>query len=311
MLSRRYLRIRVLQSLYSYFQGASQEVENAEKQLFSSVEKIYDLYLMYLAILPQLAKQGELQFQKVRNFPKKEDSLLPVFFNHPVMKALEENIPFKDLLKKRVAGWAGEDELMRKIFTEVRKAKPFRDFLTAGQSDFSGGIRFFSNLLQNHVATSPSLLNYIEERNLFWENSAHWMGGIAAKSLEKLTLDPKKNFLSSVFKDEEDKEFIRTLFYKTILESEFLEKEISGKTRNWDVERIALMDIIIMKMALAELIYFPFIPVKVTINEYLDIAKEYSSPGSHAFINGIIDNLAISMKESGKIAKKGPGLLEG
>lgn len=309
MLSRRHLRIKALQSLYTYFVTPDKDLAVAEKRLFQNVEKIYDLYLLFLAILPELSDQARIYSFKEKNFPKKEDLQLARFYDCPLILQIRQNSYYMNAVKKHHIGWKSDEETVRKIFMDIKKSQLFKSYVLGTDFSFASQQKFLAALITNHICTAPSLLHLVEEKSIYWGESTHWMGGNVAKTIEALTEHAETDFLMPLFKDESDKEFFKELFLQTILHHEEFEKEIADKTKNWELERIALMDVIIMKMALAELIHFPFIPVKVTINEYLDIAKEFSTPGSHGFINGIIDNLANAFKATGKIKKTGAGLL--
>ncbi len=299
-----------MQALYSHFQSPAQEIGPAEKQLFNSLEKIYDLYLLFLALIPELAHQARKYGMTQKNFPRKEDLVLTRFSENAFILQIQQNSYFMKALKDRLISWSSDEDVSRKIFLDVKKSHLYKNYLLSDRNTFDEQKAFIAELFSKNIATAPSLLNLVEEKNIFWDNSTHWMAGIVTKTIEQIGDHSETNFLQPLFKDEADKEFIRILFEKTITESLELEKEIAEKTKNWEVERIAMLDVIIMKMALTELVHFPHIPTKVTINEYLEIAKEYSTPGSNAFINGIIDNLSKSYKASGKIVKTGTGLLE-
>lgn len=309
MLSRRHLRIKAMQALYSYFQSPGVDIALAEKNLFKGVDKIYDLYLYFLLLIPEIANQARMQQQVEKNFPKKEDIALPHFYENKFIAQLAGNEFFTTEIKKRLINWKADEDSIRNVFMDLRKTHPFKDFVLSGPHTFDEGKAYLIEVFKKVIPESPHLLTFVEEKNIFWDSSAAWICTTVIKTLEKIKEDSSSNFLLPLFKDASDKEFIQTLFAQTILHSKEFEQDISEKTKNWEVERIALLDVIMMKMALAELTSFPSIPVKVTINEYLEIAKEYSTPGSNAFINGIVDKLAIGYKSTGKIKKTGAGLV--
>ena len=299
-----------MQALYAFQQSPNEDLVNAETQLFSSIDKIYDLYL-YLLLLPaELADCARVAGFVAKHFPTKEHLVVTRFSENLFIKQLMQNSFFLKEIKKRVISWKGNEELVQKLFVEIKNTPLFKKYILSEEHTFASDKAFVLEMFSKHIVPSTDLQSFIEEKNIFWNNSEHWMAGVALKSLEKLNGGADKNFLVPVFKDESDKTFVRELFMHTIIFGKEYEQSISEKTKNWEMERIALMDVILMKMALVELVHFKFIPVKVSINEYLDIARDYSTPKSNAFINGIIDKLSAEFKANGKIQKIGAGLVE-
>jgi N utilization substance protein B len=310
MLSRRQLRIKVLQALYSFFQSEKVDLAVAERELFRSIDKVYELYLYLLLLLKEIGDADLQDSQDLlqKHFPK-EDELNAThrFHNLKFIRDLSESENFQNEIKKRSLTWQKESDLIKKIFLEMKKAEAYRNYLfnkgEESEKDFLAGF------IKNHIEQSEALKNYIEENNIFWIEDFSFICHIIIKTIKDYYRANKLELIS-LYKDSDDQSFVRDLFSKTILNNEEYEKAISAKTQNWEVERIALIDMILLKMSMAELIAFPGIPVKVTINEYIDISKDYSTPKSRQFINGIIDKLADEYKKSGKIVKSGRGLME-
>lgn len=310
MLSRRHLRIKVMQSLYSFYQAPSTDLLLAEKQLFSGIDKIYDLYL-YLLLLPvELADWSRRAGFIEKHFPTREDQLVTRFSESQFILQIMENPAFNKAIKDRKISWKGQEDMLEKMFLEIKKTDLFKNYILNENRSFELDKAFVVELFNKMLAPSADLQGFIEERNIFWNNSEQWMSTVAVKSLEGIKEGSQDDFLAPLYREESDKTFVRELFMQTVIYGQDYEKSISEKTKNWEVERIAMMDVILMKMALAELVHFTQIPVKVTINEYLEIAKDYSTPKSNAFINGIIDKLSNEYKASGKIKKQGAGLVE-
>ncbi len=310
MLSRRQLRIKVLQSLYSFYQSEKSDLASAERELYRSIDKVYELYLFLLLLLNEL---GEADLQDAedlhqKHFPKEDELKAKNRFHQlSFLQKLSSDENFQKELKNHKLTWQKEHELVKKIFLEIKKTTEYRNFLMnkaeVTEKDF------LTAIVKNCIEQSESLKNYIEENNIYWIEDFSFICHIVIKSMKDF-YQTKKLELIPVYKDEDDKKYVRDLFTKTILNDKEYEEAIASKTQNWEVERIALIDMILLKMAMAELIAFPGIPVKVTINEYIDISKDYSTPKSRQFINGIIDKLADEYKKAGKIVKTGRGLME-
>ena len=309
MLSRRQLRIKVLQSLYSFYQSEKGDLASADRELFRSIEKVHELYLFLLLLLKELADAdlqdaGELH---QKHFPKEDELKAKVRFHQlSFISALSADSKFLAELKNYKLSWQKDHELVRKIFLEIKKSTEYKNFLM-NKAEVSEK-DFLLVIVKNHVENSEALKNFIEENNIYWMEDFSFPCHLVVKTIKDF-YDSKKIKLSPVYKDEDDKKFVRELFSKTILHDKEYEEAIATKTQNWEVERIALIDMILLKMAMAEMVSFPGIPVKVSINEYIDISKEYSTPKSKQFVNGVIDKLAQEFKEQGKIVKTGRGLI--
>jgi N utilization substance protein B len=309
LLSRRQIRIKVLKSLYSFFQADKNDLAVAERELFRSIDKANELYIFILMLLKELADSdrndaGDLH---LKFFPRKEEfQASRRLFEISFMKDLLNDKELRNQETRSKLSWQKNPDLIRKIFLEIKKSELYRNFL---KNENSSEKDFLLELVKNYIEPSEALQNFIEEENIFWSDDFDFALHLVSKTI-KTYYDTNKFLLIPLYKDEtDDKEFARKLFSQTILHNKEFEKSISERTKNWEVERIALMDILILKMALAELTSFPNIPVKVSINEFIDISKEYSTPKSKQFVNGILDKLANDYKEQGKIVKAGRGLI--
>jgi transcription antitermination protein NusB len=310
MVTRRQLRVKVLQSLYAFFQSEKTEMQVAEKELFRSIEKTHELYFFILLFLAELAHADSLDVEEGHRkfFPHEEELKTERRLNKiSFVTQLNNDSFFKAQVKKYHLSWQTEQDLIRKIFLELKKSKTYKSFLmdeTAGEKEF------LIKLLKEFLEKSEAFISAISERNIYWNDDFEFCIQMVLKTVKQFYDDKKLSFFPLYKDEEDDKNFAKLLFEKTILHNSEYEKAISVRTKNWDVERIAMMDILLMKMALAEMTTFQNIPVKVSINEYLDIAKDFSTPRSNTFINGIIDKLAADFKAEGKIAKTGRGLME-
>jgi transcription antitermination protein NusB len=305
MLSRRQIRIKVLQALYAFFQSDKSDLAVAERELFRSIEKVYELYIYILLLLKELAfaDQADADDLHLKFFPNETECRL---YELKFITALDENKEFKNQLARTKVSWQRNPDLIRKLFLDLKKSEQYRKFL---RNDVADEKEFLTDIIRRHLEESEALLNHIEEENIFWADDFGFVIHIVIRTVKNF-YDNGNLELIPLYKDEEDdRSFARQLFSQTILHNKEFEQSISERTKNWEVERIALMDILILKMALAELTTFPNIPVKVTINEFIDISKDYSTPKSKQFVNGVIDKLAMDYKEQGKIVKTGRGLV--
>lgn len=309
MLSRRQLRIKVLQALYAYFQAEKTDLAIAEREMIRSVDKVYELYIYLLLFVKELANsdQNDADDLHLKFFPSKSElGAKHRLFNLRFVLEMEKDPEFIRQQNRTKLSWQKEQDLIRKTFLEIKKSEEYRQFL---ENDDASERDFLSTIFKKFIEKSESIQFHIEEENIFWNEDFDFIMHIIARTMKNF-YDNDKFELLPLYKDEEDdKEFAKKLFNHTILHNKEFEAAISERTKNWEVDRIALMDILILKMALTELVTFPNIPIKVTINEFIDISKDFSTPKSKQFVNGVLDKLATDFKEQGKIIKTGRGLM--
>lgn len=313
MLNRRHLRIKVLQTLYAFYQSKDDEYVKFEKELFSSIDRIYDLYLYLLLTFSELKTQAERRIEdnKKKILPS-EDDLDPnmKFVQNKVVALLESNEELRRISETRKVNWLGDEnqEMFRKMFLQIRESETYFEFMNNEGEGFEDDMAFAVALFKIEIANFPLLYNYFEERDIHWLDDIDLACSMVLKTIKSFDLEGK-NDIMPLYKDEVDeKEFIQLLFRKTILMDEESEKLIDELTSNWELDRIAKMDIILMKMAIAEFQIFNNIPTKVTLNEYIEISKFYSTPKSNGFINGVLDKAITRLEKEGKIKKVGRGL---
>jgi N utilization substance protein B len=299
----------VLQSLYSFFQSEKSDIAVAERELFRSVEKVNELYYFLLLFLKEVSEADQTDAGDVhlKFFPRAEElKVNRRLFELDFIKSLSGNKLFLNQVTLLKLSWQKQHELIRKIFLEIKKSDEYRNFIL---EDSSNEKNFMVELVKKFMDTSEAFRNVVEEENIFWIDDFDFVVQQIIKTIRTFYDTGKLEFVEAYRDEDDDKDFAKRLFGQTILHNEEFEQAIGERTKNWEVDRIALMDILIMKMALAELITFPNIPVKVSINEYIDISKEYSTPKSKKFVNGVLDKLAADYKEKGKIVKTGRGLI--
>jgi N utilization substance protein B len=315
MLSRRHLRIKVMQALYSFFQDGAQDAAKSEKALFASLEKMYDTYLYLLILFVELAEcaVNNASDEQQKYFPSQAHVLSSNRIAQlKTIQFLRENQTISEHVKKRKISWSNDHDLVLKIYNEIKKSKEYGLFVAKENTSNIEENDFLIQVFKKFVAESYTVQHLLSEKNIHWIDDSDLVNSMVIRTIKSVSEENKENFfLAPLFKDiDDDIKFTRDLFLKTILQDSEFEAVISEKTVNWDVERIAVLDIIMMKMALSEILNMPSIPVKVSINEYLEISKEYSSPKSKVFINGIVDKIVLELKAADKIMKTGRGLME-
>ncbi|MCX6243255.1 MAG: transcription antitermination factor NusB [Bacteroidetes bacterium] len=319
MLGRRHYRIKVFQALYAWFQGGETRQDVAEKNLLQSIDKIFELYYLQLSFFLEVIGFYRIRSEDAKNkFLPTEEELNPnmKLIENSCVISLQQNRDLQKQFNTYRFSWTEEQEMVRKIYNKVRNLKDLKEYLNKAEVSFEDDRDIVYRIFKKCISKSPELQFYCEERNIFWIEDYQSAALFILKTIKQIPEGfPESKPLSSLFpKDDdddpkEDRKFIGDLFKKTIAQSDKLEELIRAKTKNWELERIALTDIILIKMALTELMQFPSIPVKVTMNEYIELSKLFSTPKSKMFINGLLDKLVEDLKKEKKIKKKGRGLL--
>ncbi|WP_339610647.1 transcription antitermination protein NusB [uncultured Planktosalinus sp.] len=307
MLTRRHIRVKVLQSLYAYKNQEQANLQKEEKFLLNSMEKMLDLYLLMLSLMLSVRDQAENFMELSKN---NDVSPSRNFIDNTVLNLLEKDPSFNNLIEKhKLNNWQTDNEYPQIISKELRQDEYYKEYLALKSPTLKQDKDFIIYFFKEVIAPNEKLYEYLEDSQLTWVDDFPIVNTAILKVLNSIkTENNPVKWTSGLYKNDDDKQFSGTLFKTTIQEDETLIKEIEGKTPNWDQERIAELDLIIIKMALVEFLHFPSIPVKVTINEYLEIAKEYSTPKSSLFINGLLDKISKDYTISNKINKTGRGL---
>jgi N utilization substance protein B len=303
-----------MQALYGFFNAEDESIGKSEKELLFSINHFYELFLYQFLFLTEVFEIARKQIEdsKQKHRPT-EQELNPNtrFIENLLLFALSENPKLKSQFEKRKISWIGENEIARRVFNNFKSGSEYEKYMNSVEKDFEKDKEIVAVLFKKYIAEFPPLVQFYEEKNIFWVDDIDIVNHILVKiirSIKEGAADKTFNELEWSI-DDEDREFGVGLFRKVIMSSEKYEKIISEKTINWEVERIAMMDILLMKMAVCELLEFPSIPVKVTLNEYIDLSKMYSTPKSSLFINGILDKLISDFKNASMIKKTGRGLM--
>jgi N utilization substance protein B len=302
-----------MQSIYAMHQHQSDQLDKEEKFLFQSIENTQDLYLLLLSALVEIKKKEELYIDiasKKHLATKEERNPSLKFVHNKVLMALANSEALEKALEERkIKNWQQNDDIVLFLIESIKASNLYRDYIKKSGSSFEEDRNFIAELYTEVIAPSEKLYDYLEDHKLTWLDDLPGINTLLLKQIKQLKSETDPIIIPKVYKDEDDKEFVKNLFRKTVLNEVELSKEYIDKTPNWDVDRIAEIDTIILKMAICELLKFPSIPTKVTINEYLEIAKEYSTPKSSIFINGILDNLVKEFEKDKRLTKSGRGLL--
>lgn len=312
MLTRRHLRIKVLQNLYAYYQAEEQSLMKGDKELFNSINKLYELYIMFLVLPLELRHQALLKMEENKNkhLPSKED-LDPnrKFVDNPVITAIAESVQLNNYLKGNKVSWFNHQELVKKIYNDIRTSPIYQAYMSNPSTDLDHHKKFISEAFVQLVFNNETVQAVLEEENVYWQDDIDLAASTMLKTVQ-VYKEGKLLELAALWKNkEEDEAFTKDLFSKSILKKEQTDEWVKTKAENWEIERIASLDLILMNMAITEAIIFSHIPVKVSLNEYIDLAKEYSTPRSGTFVNGILDKVFAELNANGTIKKTGRGLI--
>lgn len=313
MLTRRHIRVKVLQSLYAYYKSGDLELEKIEKSLFYHMEQMQDLYLLMIELLVETrdhAKEYLIRSQKKHLATDQEKNPSLNFINNKLVEIISTDASFLNIIEnKKLRNWKDDNEYISILFNELRSQIWYKEYLSLDHTDLNNDREFIIKFYKEVIAPNEKIYEYLEDNRLSWLDDFPLVNTLIVKMLSKLSSKNKDELLiPELYKHKDDREFALQLLRNVILNDEQLFSEIEGRTPNWDKERIADLDMIILKMGIAEFLYFPSIPIRASINEYLEISKEYSTPKSSIFINGILDKLVKDFKASEKLNKIGRGL---
>lgn len=314
MLSRRHLRVKVMQAIYAFLQGDNNDLAKGEKELLKSINKIYDLYIYILLLLPELIDFGKARIdeRKQKRLPTAED-LNPntKFVDNLLLAKLSNNNSLRREAEVRKLSWSDQPELIKKIYNNIEASEEYAAYMGNDDNSYVAGQKFVQSVFKKYIATEEMLHFLFEEKSIYWVNDLDFINSMVVKTLGTISETAGDDApLLPLLKDDEDRKFMLDLFHKTILHEKEYDALIKPKLQNWEMERVAFMDILLMKMAISEFLNFPTVPTKVSMNEYIEISKDYSTPQSKLFINGILDKILIDFKREDKIQKTGRGLME-
>ncbi|OQD42034.1 transcription antitermination factor NusB [Croceivirga radicis] len=315
MLTRRHIRVKVMQCIYALIQSKEESLEKQQKFLNVSIANVYSLYLLMLSLLLELRELAEqhVTASNKKYISDKKDAYpdKSKFVNNRLLVQLAENAALKEALEKRkLNNWYLNEEYVKIILKDITESEVYKKYMSEPTSSYALDKELIIKLYKEVIAPNDKIYEYFEDDKLTWVDDIPIVNTFIVKLLKKAKEDETFSyFLPKLLKDEQDMTYAKDLLSKTLLHNAEWESIIAEKTPKWDTDRIAEIDHILLKMAICEFLHFASIPEKVTINEYLEIAKEYSTPKSSIFINGILDKVVREFKETGKMQKIGRGLL--
>ena len=319
MLNRRFLRIKVMQALYAYIESGETNINNGIKNLLESIDKLYELFIWQLSFLVETKRYAENKIteNKHKYLPTYDDWHPNLkYVNNRLLNLLEDNVDFRKHEAALKINWADDhQDVVKKYYTMMRDTQEYKKYMADKNDNFAADRKFIVTMITNYFADLDVLQDFYEDKSIYFCDDYHLVSSMLIDFIGKMKNFDVNSPLPTIYKADTaeknaDEKFIQDLFRETMKHNEEFGKLIADNTNNWEKERICLMDMIILKMALTEFVCFPFIPVKVTMNEYIEISKYFSTPKSKIFVNGILDKLAKKLTEAGKIEKKGLGLLD-
>ncbi len=312
MISRRMLRIKVIKALYAHLKSDADSLMASEKTLVASIDKTYDLYFLMMSLIVELAHYAEQRQELARKkqLPTYED-LNPnrKFVENAVIRLIAQSDAVNDYLAARKLSWAQYPELIKTLFAQLEQSEYYKAYMARTERSWRDDMVLVTNFYTNELEESELLEDVLDEMSILWNDDLGFALIMVTRTLSNMRPSHTDVKVLPKFKNDEDLDFAMQLFEKASIGYADNLLHIEKFTRNWDVERIAFMDNLIMATAVAELVTFPSIPVKVSLDEYIEIAKYYSTAGSSTFINGVLDKVVASLQEEGKINKSGRGLI--
>ena len=307
MINRVLIRLKIVQIIYAYYQNGGKDLDTAEKELFFSLSKAYDLYNYLLLLMVEVTKQANKKLNAAKNklIPTKEE-LFPntKFVENRFIAQLEVNKQLLDFAGNQKKTWENEADFVKSLCEQIMESDIYKEYMASETSSYEEDREVWRKIYKKIIFNNAELDQVLEDQSLYWNDDKEIVDTFVLKTIKRFEeKNGAKQELLPEFKDDEDQDFARRLFRRAILNSDYYRHLISENTKNWDLDRVAFMDVIIMQIALAEVLSFPNIPVSVSLNEYVEIAKLYSTPKSGGFINGTLDGIVNQLKKENKLTK--------
>lgn len=307
MINRVLIRLKIVQIIYAYYQNGGKNLDTAEKELFFSLSKAYDLYNYLLLLMVEVTKQANKKLNAAKNklIPTKEE-LFPntKFVENRFIAQLEVNKQLLDFVGNQKKTWENEADFVKSLCEQIMESDIYKEYMASETSSYEEDREVWRKIYKKIIFNNAELDQVLEDQSLYWNDDKEIVDTFVLKTIKRFEeKNGAKQELLPEFKDDEDQDFARRLFRRAILNSDYYRHLISENTKNWDLDRVAFMDVIIMQIALAEVLSFPNIPVSVSLNEYVEIAKLYSTPKSGGFINGTLDGIVNQLKKENKLTK--------
>ena len=309
MINRELIRIKIVQLTYAYYQNGNKNMDSAEKELLFSLSKAYDLYNYLLLLIVAVSREERRRVEIAMQRAEREGTELPSqkFVFNKFAVQLEDNKMLNTFVENQKLTWTDDIEFVRKLCNQIEESLAYREYMADPEDSYEADREVWRKIYRQLIVDNDDLKSLLEEKSLYCNDDKEVVDTFVLKTIKRF--DPKNNSMQELlpeYKDEEDKDFARKLYRATILNADTYQRYMSETSRNWDFSRLAYMDVVIMQIAIAEMLTFPNVPVSVTINEYVDLAKLYSTPKSGAYINGMLDSIARYLVRTGKMLKPMP-----
>lgn len=309
MINRELIRIKIVQLTYAYYQNGNKNIDSAEKELLFCLSKAYDLYNYLLELIVAITHEErhrvEIATQKANREGLEAPSQKFAFNKFAVQ--LEENKMLNTFLEEQKLSWDNDIEFIRKMCTQIESSSIYQEYMEYPDDSYEADREVWRKLYKQLIQENSDIDVLLEEKSLYWNDDKEVVDTFVLKTIKRFDAANKsEQELLPEYRDEEDCEFARKLFRATILNADTYQRYMSETSRNWDFSRLAYMDVVIMQIAIAEMLIFPNIPISVTINEYVNLAKLYSTPKSGGYINGMLDAIARYLVDTGKLLKALP-----
>ena len=306
MINRELIRIKVVQLSYAYYQNGSKNIDTAEKELMFSLSKAYDMYNYLLALIVGITREARRHVEVAEARAKREGTPMPStkFIYNRFALQLEQNKMLNDFMETQKKSWDDQPEFLKKIYLQITESEIYKEYMDSADDDYQADRELWRKLYRTLIQDNPDLDALLEEQSLYWNDDKEVVDTFVLKTIKRF--DEKNSASQELlpeYDSEVDKDYARKLFRATIMNGEEYQHYMSEASRNWDFSRLAYMDIVIMQIAIAEMMTFPSIPISVTINEYVELAKLYSTPRSAGYINGMLDAIAHHLVRTGRLMK--------
>ncbi len=306
MINRELIRTKVVQLTYAYYQNGSKNIEAAEKELLFSLSKAYDLYNYLLALIVAITQEARRHLEVAQARAQREGTEMPSqrFAYNRFALQLEENHMLNDFLEAQKINWIDNPEFLKKIYLLITDSQIYKDYMACEEDNYDNDRELWRRIYRTLIQDNEDLDALLEEKSLYWNDDKEIVDSFVLKTIKRFEEHNKASQeLLPEYDSEEDREYARKLFRSTIMNADEYQHYMSESSRNWDFSRLAYMDIVIMQIAIAEMMTFPSIPINVSINEYVELAKIYSTPRSAGYINGMLDAIARHLIKTGKLLK--------
>lgn len=308
MINRVLIRSKVLQLVYSYCLNNNKSLENLEKELDYSLAKAYDLYNYLLLLMPAVTryarKKIELGKRKLKPTPEEIEPNTK-FINNRFIEQLENNLQLQDFMKNQKKSWENSPEIIKSLFELISSSDVYKEYMASEDNSYEADRELWRKIYKTIICNNNNLNSYLEEQSLYWNDDKDIVDTFVLKTIKRFTKEtlPAEKVILPQFKDEDDRKYAMSLLGRSIVNMDYYRELIANNVKNWNIERVAFMDVVIMQIALAEILSFPSIPVSVSLNEYVDLAKIYSTPKSGSFVNGTLEGIVNQLKNDGILTK--------